>query len=140
MNVNGSLIEEPALLFPRSPSCNLALLSHHHNPCLFLCFCLCLCICLCHSLSFPLGQRILLPIQHLHSLITTIFALSFVFQSVVKTLEHNVTLYVLFCQLSKCVVGGPKDEISFGRRLFANTVGPRRCPDSHNILSLQKRK
>ena len=146
MNVNGSLIEEPALLCARSPSCNLALLSHHHNPCLFLCFCLCLCDCLClciyrcHSLSFPLGQRALLPIQRLNSLTITIFVLSFVFESAVKTLEDNETLYILFCQLSKCVVRGPKDEISFGRRLFANTVGPRRCPDSHNILSLQKRK
>ena len=142
MNVNGSLIEEPALLFARSPSCNLALLSHHHNPCLFLCFCLCLCICIyrCHSLSFPRGQRPPLPIQHLNSLTITILVLSFVFESAVKALEDNETLYILFCQLSKCAVRGPKDEISFGRRLFANTVGPRRCPDSHNILSLQKRK
>ena len=89
---------------------------------------------------FPFWPETPLPIQHLNSLIITIFVLSFVFESAVKTLEDNETLYVLFCQLSKCAVRGPKDEISFGRRLFANTVGPRRCPDSHNILSLQKRK
>ena len=89
---------------------------------------------------FPFWPETPLPIQHLNSLIITIFVLSFVFESAVKTLEDNETLYVLFCQLSKCVGRGPKDEISFGRRLFANTVGPRRCPDSHNILSLQKRK
>ena len=41
-----------------------------------------------------------------------------------------------FCCFSNCQE--QKEKISFGPTLFANTVSPRRCQDSHNILSLER--